>query len=90
MMNQVRLALHSRDPRTRTVGKLCVGGDWACANGDLGTLGDIASRLVTCVPEPLRCELSNLSEMCRKHPDEATSAWVQIKRRVLQTVTRSS
>lgn len=71
------------------MGKLCVGGDWACANGDLGTLGDIASRLVTCVPERLHCELSDLSELCRKHPDQATSAWVRVKSHVLQTVTPS-
>lgn len=86
MENQARSARHSRDPHARTIGKLCLGGDWACANGDLEALGDIAQRLVTCVPEPLHCELIELSTMCRADPDLATTAWVQLKNRVLRSV----
>lgn len=86
MGNHVRFALHSQNPATRTVGKLCVGGDWACANGDLEALGDIASRLVGCTPEPLHCELVGLSELCRTDPDQATAVWVRLKGRVLQSV----
>jgi hypothetical protein len=78
--------LQSPDPVARTVGKLCVGGDWACANGDLEALGDIASRLVICTPEPLHRELRRLSELCRTDPDRATGVWVRLKRRVLDSV----
>lgn len=68
------------------IGKLCLGGDWACANGDLGALGDIADRLITCSPETLRGELARLSALCRYDPDHATAAWVQLKNRVLGSV----
>jgi len=86
MANQVRFALHSPDPVARTVGKLCLGGDWACANGDLEALGDIASRLVSCTPERLHRELRGLSELCRTDPDRATGTWVRLKSRVLDSV----
>jgi hypothetical protein len=89
MANQVRRVLHSPDPLARTVGKLCLGGDWACANGDLKALGDIASRLVSCTPEPLQGELNGLTELCRREPDQATAAWVRLKNQVLASVAPS-
>lgn len=87
MENRGRIARHSHDPLARTIGKLCLGGDWACANGDLEALGDIASRLVTCTPEPLHGELVGLSSLCRSDPDRATAAWVRVKSRVLRDMT---
>ncbi len=90
MENRARNARHSRDPHTRMIGKLCLGGDWACANGDLGALGDIADRLITCSPETLHCELAGLSALCRHDPDRATAAWVQLKNRVLGSVPSPS
>jgi hypothetical protein len=89
MENRVRNARHSRNPHTRMIGKLCLGGDWACANGDLGALGDIAERLITCSPETLHCELARLSALCRDDPDHAAAAWVQLKNRVLGSVPPS-
>jgi hypothetical protein len=86
MENRARIARHSRDPHTRMIGKLCLGGDWACANGDLGALGDIAERLITCSPEVLHRELVGLSDLCRCDPDRASAAWVQLKNRVLGSV----
>lgn len=86
MEDRARIARHSRDPRARTIGKLCLGGDWACANGDLAALGDIADRLVTCSPEPLHCELAGLSALCHADPERATAAWVQLKNRVLRSI----
>ena len=68
------------------IGKLCLGGDWACANGDLGALGDIAERLLTCSPQALHRELAGLSDLCRHDPDRAAAAWVQLKNRVLCSV----
>ena len=86
MENRAHIARHSQDPHTRMIGKLCLGGDWACANGDLGALGDIADRLVAYCPESLHRELAALSALCRHDPDHATAAWVQLKRRVLGSV----
>jgi hypothetical protein len=86
MENRARIARHSRDPYTRMIGKLCLGGDWACANGNLGALGDIAERLITCSPAALHRELTGLSALCRHDPDRATAAWVQLKARVLRSV----
>lgn len=89
MENRARNARHSRDPHRRMIGKLCLGGDWACANGNLGALGDIADRLITCSPAPLHCELARLSALCRYDPDRAIAAWVQLKNRVLGSVPAS-
>ena len=86
MENRARIARHSRDPHTRMIGKLCLGGDWACANGNLGALGDIAERLITCSPKALHRELVGLSDLCRRDPDRASAAWVQLKNRVLGSV----
>ncbi len=61
------------------IGKLWFAGDWACAHGDLETLGYIARRLVDHAPEPLHCELVALAELCRSDPDRATAAWVHLK-----------
>ena len=86
MENRACIARHSRDPYTRMIGKLCLGGDWACANGNLEALGDVAERLLTCTPASLRRELAALSAQCREDPDRATAAWVQLKARVLGSV----
>jgi hypothetical protein len=72
------------------IGKLCLGGDWACANGDLGALGDIAERLITCSPKTLHRELVGLSDLCRHDPDRAAAAWVQLKNRVLGSVSSAA
>ena len=86
MGNPVRSALHSPDPIARTIGKLCVGGDWACAHGDLEALSDIAERLAGCTPEPLHGELEGLSALCHSDPDHATATWVRLKKQVLRSV----
>lgn len=78
-----RVIRHSQDPSTRVIGKLCLGGDWACANGDLEALGDIAARLVPHTAEPLRSELVALSALCRDDPDHATAVWGRLRSRVL-------
>lgn len=71
------------DTTALTIGQLCVGGDWACTNGDLETLGYIAGRLAWCVREPLHCELATLAEICRCDPDRAVAAWMRLKDQVL-------
>lgn len=68
-----------QDNARHEIGKLWFAGDWACAHGDLETLGYIARRLVAHTPEPLHCELVALAELCRSAPDRATAAWVRLK-----------
>ncbi len=64
------------------IGELCVGGDWACANGDLETLAVIADQLAALAHEPLHCELVELSQLCKRDPDRAVAAWLELKPRV--------
>lgn len=83
----------SQEPRREpgpadAIGTLIVGGDWACAHGDLEALGDIARRLAEIPSEPLHCELVALADTCRSDPDRATDAWVRLKQLVEQSVTR--
>ena len=71
---------------TRTIGKLCVGGDWACAHGDLEALGDIAVQLAGYALEPLHCELVALSALCHSDPEGVSAAWLRLRPQVLQGV----
>lgn len=64
---------------THSIGELCVGGDWACANGDLETLGYIAERLATYVPRYLHPKLTLVTDLCRRDPDRAVAAWMLVK-----------
>jgi hypothetical protein len=64
----------------RTIGKLCVGGDWACANGDFGGLRHVAQQLADYVPEPTHCELATLADACDADPDRAAELWQRLKR----------
>jgi hypothetical protein len=89
MENRNRIALHSRDPQMRMIGKLCLGGDWACAHGDLAALSEIARRLVPCSPEPLRGEIAGLCVLCRDDPERATTVWLRLRNRVLGSVLSS-
>lgn len=68
--------------RERSIGELCIAGDWACMHGDLAALGDVVRRLAEQTPEPLHCEVVALGEACRVAPDRATAAWGQIKQLV--------
>jgi protein-L-isoaspartate(D-aspartate) O-methyltransferase len=61
------------------IGQLCVGGDWACAHGDLSGLRDVAQRLAEQVPEPLHCELVALADACHADADHAPERWAQLK-----------
>lgn len=75
-------------PKTmpRTIGQLCVGGDWACAHGELEALGEIAERLADYTYEPLHCELVALSMLCHSDPEQATATWLRLKTQVLRGV----
>lgn len=66
------------------VGQLCVGADWACANGDLGALRYMAQCLATHAEDPVHYELLRLAEDCNSDPERAVERWMRIKR----TLTR--
>jgi hypothetical protein len=73
-------------PTTRkssdAVGKLCVGGDWACAHGDVSGLLDVARRLEDYMPEPIHDELESLVAACASDPDRAAALWDAVKNRI--------
>jgi hypothetical protein len=75
--------LSSTKPETRVpIGKLCVGGDWACAHGDLGGLRYVAQQLADYVREPMHGELDTLVAACANDPDRAIALWTSLKDRV--------
>jgi len=47
-----RSASNHPESASRVIGKLCVGGDWACSHGDFEALGDIAVQLADFAREP--------------------------------------
>jgi len=83
-MGQLHRPAPNRPETTiRTIGKLCVGGDWACANGDLEALGNVAAQLADFAREPLHHELVALSALCRSDPELVSEAWIRLKLQVL-------
>lgn len=70
---------------TRTIGQLAIGGDWACAHGDIGTLGCLARQLSEYMTEPLHCELVALAEQCCADPAGATARWPSLRDLVFQS-----
>jgi hypothetical protein len=61
------------------MGALFVGGDWACAEGQLGTLAYVADLLSRCVAEPLRIELVALVRTCHDRPEGAAREWMRVR-----------
>lgn len=72
-------ATSSTHETAHAIGELCVGGDWACAHGDLSGLRDVAQRLAVYAPEPLHCELVELASACISDPDRAGVLWNRLK-----------
>lgn len=56
-----------------------MGGDWACAHGDLSTLGHISRCLADYTRNSLHRELLVLAELCHHDPELATAAWFRLK-----------
>lgn len=69
---------------TATIGKLCVGGDRACAHGDFAGLRNVALQLADFAPEPIHCELARLVEACGAEPCRATELWDRLKTQLFQ------
>jgi hypothetical protein len=70
---------HSTAEVSQTIGKLCVGGDWACAHGDFSGLRQVARELADYAPEPIHCELVELASACAADPDRAAALWQRLK-----------
>lgn len=69
---------------SHAVGELCLGADWACAHGDLETLGHVAGRLAVLLREhpTLHAELLDLERKCYLDAEGAMRAWMSVKRHV--------
>ena len=72
---------HSSTSETRAppLGTLLVGGDWACADGDVGTLAHVAGQLAERLDDELRAELLELVNRCHHVPDKAGAAWARLR-----------
>jgi len=68
---------------THEISTLCVGGEWACAHGDVAGLREVVTRLAAVVPPPLRDELRAVAEACRHDAEHAAALWVEAERRVI-------
>jgi hypothetical protein len=90
MSNPIHRASHRPKPAARTIGQLCVGGDWACAHGDLEALGDVAERLADYANDPLHDELEALSVLCHNDPERAATTWMRLKNQLLRSDHLSS
>lgn len=67
------------EARAHPIGALFVGGDWACAEGQVGTLAHVAEQLAVCVAEPLRAELIALVRDCHERPERAAREWMRVR-----------
>ena len=67
---------------SRTIGKLCVAGDWACAHGDYRELRFIVLQLAEYTAEPLHCQLAQLAILCKTDPRRAAARWSELKDRI--------
>ena len=65
----------------RRVGELCLGGDWACAHGDVESLGFIVEELAGLIAGPGDCALGEVVQQCRHDPEAATARWAEVKDR---------
>lgn len=72
------------------IGQLCVGGDWACAHGDIAALRFVARELAISARDPLHRDLLALAETCREDPDLAVEQWSQLKRRLAEAQAAGS
>jgi hypothetical protein len=76
---------HPASSTTDAIGRLCIGGDWACVHGDVVVLADIARRLADYAPEPLHCDLTALAELCTSEPQRAPAVWMELREQLFQT-----
>lgn len=63
------------------VGELVLGGDWACAHGDFGTLHFITVKLAQHAKPRLRRRLLDCATACYDNPDRAAAEWATLRTR---------
>lgn len=73
---------YAHDRAHPAIGELLVGGDFAIAQGDLGTLAHNAELLALCVAEPLRRELLEVVECCHHRIEDASERWCEVSERL--------
>jgi hypothetical protein len=61
---------------------LFVGGDWASAHNELGSLAHVAEQLAVCVAEPFHRELIELAQLCHDDSDAAGRRWLEVRERL--------
>jgi len=59
--------------------RLVAGGDWACAHGDGGGLGDVAHQLVEIMPPSLRRALHAIERMAEWPNADPFAAWAALR-----------
>lgn len=74
-----------KSSNSHSVGELCVGGDWACAHGDIEALGFVARALADRGPPSLRAQLDELAVECRNDPARAAVDWPRIKAKLARS-----
>jgi hypothetical protein len=72
---------------SKAIGRLCFGGDWACAHGDFGGLRTIVRELADYMPEPIHCELAELACACSSDPDRAVELWDRLKTQLYRSAS---
>lgn len=71
---------------------LLVGSDWACANGDVGTVAYNAELLAVCLADPLRQQALEVARGCHEDRQDAIERWYELRARLrvaLRTVDPS-
>jgi hypothetical protein len=63
------------------IGELVIGGDWACAHGDFGTLHFIVAKLADHAWPSLRKRLLDCANACYDDPDRAAVEWATLRTR---------
>jgi hypothetical protein len=75
----MRTVATTTSTKAHQIGELCVGGDWACAHGDLAGLRHVALQLATFANEPMHDTLLELADACTEDPERATALWADVK-----------
>jgi hypothetical protein len=73
--------------RRHELGILFVGGDWACAHGDLAGLADVAKRLGACTDGPIRAEALAVARLCYGDQANAVKRWLDLRTRMHDRTT---
>lgn len=68
--------------RRHDLGVLLVGGDWACAHGDLAGLAEVAKRLGSLTKGEIRTEAFTLARLCVADHQLAAGRWFELRTRM--------